>query len=121
MQCHIGKYACMHAVDHPCDSICQSAKPACQIKHTCNPAEIPRIPSKVSNAAIQQAEHECVSSANRMMTDHVGGMQELLRARHITMTQVGRLEEAWKADPAASLDTLSQPSPDEEPAPVALK
>ena len=55
------------------------------------------------------------------MLTHACGVQELLRARHITMAQVGRLEEAWKADPAASLDTLSQPSPDEEPAPVALK
>ena len=49
------------------------------------------------------------------------GLQELLRARHLTMAQVGRLEEAWKTDPAASLDTLTQPSADEEPAPVALK
>ena len=54
-------------------------------------------------------------------TLHLLMMQELLRARHITMAQVGRLEEAWKSDAAATLDTLSQPSPDEEPAPVALK
>lgn len=47
--------------------------------------------------------------------------QEVLRARHLTVGQVSRLEEAWKADPAATLDKLSTPSPDEEPAPVALK
>lgn len=48
-------------------------------------------------------------------------VQEVLRARHLTVGQVSRLEEAWKADPAATLDKLSTPSPDEEPAPVALK
>lgn len=37
------------------------------------------------------------------------------------MAQIGRLEEAWKAEPNATLDTLTQPSADEEPAPVALR
>lgn len=48
-------------------------------------------------------------------------MQELLRAKHITMGQIARLEEAWKTNPQATLDTLVQPSADEDPEPVVLK
>ena len=45
----------------------------------------------------------------------------MLRAKHVTMGQVARLEEAWKTDPTATLDTLAQPSADEDPEPVSLK
>ena len=48
-------------------------------------------------------------------------MQDMLRALHVTMGQVARLEEAWKTNPNATLDTLVQPGPDEDPEPVALK
>ena len=30
-------------------------------------------------------------------------LQEMLRAKHITMGQVARLEDAWKTNPAATL------------------
>ena len=37
------------------------------------------------------------------------------------MGQIARLEEAWKTNPQATLDTLVQPSADEDPEPVVLK
>lgn len=47
--------------------------------------------------------------------------QEVTRARHVTMGQVSRLEDAWKANPAASVDDLDKPGEDNEPAHVALR
>ena len=44
-----------------------------------------------------------------------------MKAKHVTMGQVARLEEAWKTNPQATLDTLAQPSADEEPQAVVLK
>ena len=44
-----------------------------------------------------------------------------MKAKHVTMGQVARLEEAWKINPQATLDTLAQPSADEEPQAVVLK
>lgn len=46
---------------------------------------------------------------------------ELLRARHITPAQINRLEEAWKANPKATVDDIDKPGEDDEPAHVALK
>ena len=48
-------------------------------------------------------------------------MQEVARARHLTLAQVGQLEEAWRSNPTASLAELSKPSAEDEPAPVALR
>ena len=45
----------------------------------------------------------------------------MARARHLTLAQVGQLEEAWRSNPAASLAELSKPSAEDEPAPVALR
>ena len=45
----------------------------------------------------------------------------MLKAKHVTMGQIARLEEAWKTNPQATLDNLAQPSADEEPQPVVLK
>lgn len=47
--------------------------------------------------------------------------QEILRARQITVQQINKLEEMWKADPAASIDDLDKPGVDEDPIAVALK
>ena len=47
--------------------------------------------------------------------------QEKLRARHLSATQVTRLEEAWKARPEARVEDLDAPGEDEEAAPVALR
>ena len=44
-----------------------------------------------------------------------------MRAKQVTMAQVARLEEAWKSNLQATLDTLAEPSADEDPEPVALK
>ena len=53
---------------------------------------------------------------------HDGRLQEKLRARHLTGAQLTRLEELWKANPAAKVDDLdAQPGIDEEPNPVALR
>lgn len=46
---------------------------------------------------------------------------ELLRARHITPAQINRLEEAWKANPKATVDDIDKPGEDDEPLHVALK
>ena len=44
-----------------------------------------------------------------------------MRARHMTMGQVTKLEEAWKGNPAATMDDLDKPGEDDEPAHVALR
>ena len=49
------------------------------------------------------------------------GSQEVLRARHLSLAQIGALEEAWRGNPGATLDDLAQPTPDQEVAPVALR
>ena len=48
-------------------------------------------------------------------------MQEILRARHLTLGQITALEEAWREDPDATLDDLGKPGEDEEPPTVALR
>ena len=48
-------------------------------------------------------------------------MQEVVRARHMSMAQVSKLEEAWKTNPGAGLEDLDKPGEDEEPAHVALR
>ena len=48
-------------------------------------------------------------------------MQEILRARHLTLGQITALEEAWKENPDATLDDLQKPGEDEEPPTVALR
>lgn len=48
-------------------------------------------------------------------------MQEVVRARHMTMTQVTKLEEAWKVNPKATMEDLDKPGEDDEPAHVALR
>ena len=49
------------------------------------------------------------------------GMQEVLRARHVTMAQISKLEEAWKVNPGTSVEDLDKPGEDDEPAHVALR
>lgn len=56
-----------------------------------------------------------------MKVNLLGIVQEVVRARHMTMTQVTKLEEAWKSNPRAGLDDLDKPGEDEEPAHVALR
>lgn len=49
-------------------------------------------------------------------------MQEKLRARHLSNSQITRLEELWKLNPAAKVEDLDhQPGLDEEANPVALR
>ena len=48
-------------------------------------------------------------------------MQEILRARHLTLGQITALEEAWRENPDATLDNLEKPGEDEEPPTVALR
>lgn len=48
-------------------------------------------------------------------------VQEILRARHLTLGQITALEEAWKENPAATVDDLQKPGEDEEPPTVALR
>ena len=43
------------------------------------------------------------------------------RARHISATQINKLEELWKENPAATLEDLQKPGVDEEPRQVQLK
>ena len=48
--------------------------------------------------------------------------QEKLRARHLTNSQITRLEELWKVNPGAVVEDLDQqPGVDEEANPVALR
>lgn len=47
--------------------------------------------------------------------------QEVLRARHVSLGQVTRLEELWKSNPNATVDDINRPNEDEEPNPVALR
>ncbi|KXZ44312.1 hypothetical protein GPECTOR_69g405 [Gonium pectorale] len=51
------------------------------------------------------------------------GEQELLRARHLTLAQVNKLEELWKTRPTAGVDDLDDKAGPEDGAaqPVALK
>ncbi|KAL4855832.1 Regulator of nonsense transcripts 1 [Chlorella vulgaris] len=49
------------------------------------------------------------------------GEQEVLRARHLSVHQVTRLEEVWRSNPTASVEELNQPGKEEEPCPVALR
>jgi hypothetical protein len=49
------------------------------------------------------------------------GPAEVARARHLTLAQAGALEDAWRANPAASLADLAPPSAQDAPAPVALR
>ncbi|EFN53127.1 hypothetical protein CHLNCDRAFT_137486 [Chlorella variabilis] len=49
------------------------------------------------------------------------GEHEVLRARHLSVHQVTRLEEVWRSNPGASVEELSQPGKEEEPCPVALR
>ena len=51
----------------------------------------------------------------------VSDLQEVLRARHVTMAQISKLEEAWKVNPGASVEDLDKPGEDDEPAHVALR
>ncbi len=48
-------------------------------------------------------------------------MQEILRARHLTLGQISALEEAWRENPTATIDDLQKPGEDEEPPTVALR
>jgi len=48
-------------------------------------------------------------------------LQEVLRARHLTLGQITALEEAWRENPAATIDDLQKPGEDEEPPNVALR
>jgi hypothetical protein len=49
------------------------------------------------------------------------GAAEVARARHLTLAQAGQLEDAWRANPAASLADLAPPGAQDAPAPVALR
>ncbi len=49
------------------------------------------------------------------------GPAEVARARHLTLAQAGQLEDAWRANPAASLADLAPPGAQDAPAPVALR
>lgn len=51
---------------------------------------------------------------------HIGPVQEILRARHLSLAQITALEEAWRQNPKATVDEIEKPSADEEAAPVAL-
>lgn len=46
---------------------------------------------------------------------------ELSRARQVTSSQINKLEELWKQNPEANLETLSTPGFDDEPNPVLPK
>ena len=54
-------------------------------------------------------------------TRQVPSEQEQLRARQISATQIGKVEELWRANPEASLEDLEKPGVDDEPQPVALR
>eukprot|EP00871_Galdieria_phlegrea_P003796 jgi/Galph1/4417/GphlegSOOS_G3063.1 len=47
--------------------------------------------------------------------------KELVRARHITIEQVNKLEELWKTNPNATLEDLEKSKVDDEPQPVLLR
>eukprot|EP00887_Chlorella_sp_A99_P005464 scaffold1.g5464.t1 len=49
------------------------------------------------------------------------GEGELLRARHVSLAQVARLEELWRTNAQATVEDLSQPGVEDEPCPVALR
>ena len=48
-------------------------------------------------------------------------MQEKLRARHIKLSQISKLEEMWKTNPTAGLGDIDKPGEDDKPATVALR
>lgn len=62
--------------------------------------------------------HYCAQMTHERLREH---MQEKLRARRLTGTQIMRLEEAWKAKPDAKVEDLDAPGEDEEAQPVALR
>ena len=64
---------------------------------------------------------KCFASFFAINLAKVLGMQEVLRARHVTMAQISKLEEAWKVNPGASVEDLDKPGEDDEPAHVALR
>ena len=47
--------------------------------------------------------------------------KEQARARQISASQINKLEELWKMDATATLDTLQAPGLDQEPDPVKLR
>lgn len=47
-------------------------------------------------------------------------LQEILRARHLSLEQITALEDAWRQNPDVTVDEIEKPSADEEAAPVAL-
>jgi hypothetical protein len=48
-------------------------------------------------------------------------LQEISRARHLTLGQISALEEAWRENPDATIDDLQKPGEDEDPPTVALR
>eukprot|EP01025_Chloroclados_australasicus_P031642 TRINITY_DN3197_c1_g1_i1.p1 TRINITY_DN3197_c1_g1~~TRINITY_DN3197_c1_g1_i1.p1 ORF type:complete len:1086 (-),score=127.84 TRINITY_DN3197_c1_g1_i1:961-3822(-) len=47
--------------------------------------------------------------------------QEVLRARHVSVEQINRLEELWKTHAGATVEDLDKPGANEEPVKVALQ
>ena len=47
--------------------------------------------------------------------------KEQARARQISASQINKLEELWKVDAMATLDSLQSPGLDQEPDPVKLR
>ena len=47
--------------------------------------------------------------------------KEQARARQISASQINKLEELWKVDAMATLDSLQAPGLDQEPDPVKLR
>lgn len=47
--------------------------------------------------------------------------EEVVRARHMTMEQINKLEDMWKSKPDAKVEELDQPGPDGEVQHVALR
>jgi regulator of nonsense transcripts 1 len=47
--------------------------------------------------------------------------QEEVRARHITLSQMARLEDLWRDHPDATLEDLEKPGVDDTPQPVLLR
>jgi regulator of nonsense transcripts 1 len=47
--------------------------------------------------------------------------QEQIRARHISSSQITKLEDLWKDNSEATLQDLEKPAMDDEPAPVLLR
>lgn len=64
--------------------------------------------------------HETVLQS-RKLAQACRCMQEILRARHLSLGQISALEEAWRENPAATIDNLQKPGEDQEPPTVALR